>query len=126
MISQTPAGAVEAIPIKLDPVSLVIHASGPVFIVVWALIAAAIAVWVIAILKLLQLSRLSVAEQRFEQEAAQATDADQLFALARRADGEAPGARVVLELAKRGGSPKLLEAVAKRALVTEQQRAGSL
>ena len=29
-------------PIKLDPVSLVVHSSGPVFVVVWTLVAAAV------------------------------------------------------------------------------------
>jgi biopolymer transport protein TolQ len=112
-----------AIPIKLDPVSLVLHSSGPVFVVVWMLVAAAAMVWVIATLKLLQLSRLSSAEKKFEQEAGQAIDADGLFAAAHRF-AEAPGARVVLELGKRAGNEKLLDSIAKRAIVTEQQRVG--
>jgi biopolymer transport protein TolQ len=115
-----------AVPIKLDPVSLVLHASGPVFLVVWSLVLAALAVWIITVLKLLQIARLSGAERRFQIEAAQATSADQLFALSRR-HPDAPGARVVAEIGKRSGAqPKVLEATAKRALVTEQQRAGSL
>ena len=111
--------------IKLDPVSLVLHASGPVFVVVWSLTAASFVVWVIAALKLLQMNRLSAAERRFEAEAVQATSADQLYALSRR-HGDAPGARVVLEIAKRAGGQKVIQAAAKRAMVTEQQRAGSL
>ncbi len=113
------------IPIKLDPVSLVLHASGPVFLVVWGLVFASVVVWVITVLKLLQLSRLSAAQRHFEAESAPVVSADQLFALARR-HPDAPGARVVLELAKRGGTGKLLEAVAKRAIVAEQQRASTL
>jgi biopolymer transport protein TolQ len=120
-----PAVPGPSIPINLDPVSLVVHASGPVFIVVWSLVGAAFLVWVIAALKLLQVRRLSRAERRFEAEAAQATSADQLFALSRQHD-EAPGARVVLEIAKRAGGEKIFVAAAKRAMVTEQQRAGSL
>jgi biopolymer transport protein TolQ len=115
----------QAVPIKLDAVSLVLHASGPVFVVVWSLVAAAILVWIIAVMKMLQLSRLSSAQSRFERDAERVTTADQLFGLARRHHG-APGARVVLELAKRAGSGKLLESIAKRALVDEQQRAGSM
>ena len=111
--------------IKLDPVSLVLHASGPIFVVIWSLVAAALLVWVIAVLKLLQVSRLSRAERRFEAEAVQATSADQLFALSRQ-HTEAPGARVVQEIARRSGSPRVIEAAAKRAMVSEQQRAGSL
>ena len=50
---------IAAAPIKLDPISLILHASGPVFIVVWGLIAAAVVVWVITVLKLIQLARLA-------------------------------------------------------------------
>lgn len=126
MVLNALAPGATAVPIKLDPVSLVIHASGPVFIVVWSLVVAAVAVWIITVLKLLQLSRLSGTQRRFEAESVQATSADQLIAVSRR-HGEAPGARVVAELAKRSGGPrKVLEAAAKRAMVTEQQRAGSL
>lgn len=114
-----------AVPIKLDPVSLVLHASGPVFVVVWALILAAVLVWVITVLKLIQLSRLHSTQARFEQESAQAHHPDALFALARR-HGDAPGARVVLELSRRGGPAKLMESIAKRAIVTETQRAASM
>lgn len=123
MTSDPPAAAV---PIKLDPVSLVIHASGPVFVVVWTLVLAAVVVWIITVLKLLQLRRLSAAERRFQAEAVQVHSADQLFALS-RLHGEAPGARVVSELSLRSGAqPKVIEAAAKRAMVTEQKRAGSL
>jgi biopolymer transport protein TolQ len=117
--------ATQAVPIRLDPVSLVLHASGPVFVVVWSLVAAAAAVWVVTVLKVLQLIRLSAAERRFEADAARATTAGELIAIARR-DGGAPGGRVVLEMARRGGSPELLAAVAKRAIVSETQRASSL
>src|ERR1700691_3250982 len=103
--------------IKLDRVSLVLHASGPVFVVVWSLTAAAFVVWVIAALKILQMKRLSAAERRFQGEAVQATSADQLYALSRR-HGEAPGARVVLEIARRSGGEKVIHAAARRAMVT--------
>jgi biopolymer transport protein TolQ len=120
-----PTAPATVVAIKLDPISLVMHSSGPVFIVVWSLVFAALLVWVITVLKLLQVTRLSTAERRFEAEAAQATSADQLYALSRR-HGDAPGARVVMEIARRSGARKMIEAVAKRAMVTEQQRAGSL
>jgi biopolymer transport protein TolQ len=120
-----PTALAPVVPIKLDPLSLVLHASGPIFLVVWSLVAAALVVWVIAVLKLLQVTRLSAAERRFEAEAVQATSADQLFALS-RLHGTAPGARVVQEIARRSGGQKVIEAAAKRAMVTEHQRAGSL
>ena len=118
-------GVAQVVPIQLDPVSLVLHASGPVFLVVWSLVAAAAVVWVVTFLKVFQLARLAAAERRFEAEAAGAVTGDHLFTLAQR-NGEAPGARVVLALARRAGSAKLLEAMAKRAIVTEAKRAGSL
>lgn len=112
-------------PMKLDPLSLVLHATGPIFIVVWGLVAAAALVWMIAALKLFQIARLAGAERRFEADSATAMRAGELFAIARR-HPEAPGARVVLEIERRGGGAKLGLAAARRALVTEQQRAGSL
>jgi biopolymer transport protein TolQ len=112
-------------PIKLDPVSLVMGSSGPVLAVVGLLAAAALVVWIVASLKLLQLGRLARAERAFEREASCATFPEDLFALAHR-HAPAPGARVVLELARRAGDTKLLAAIAKRALVTEEQRASSL
>lgn len=112
-------------PIRLDPVSLILHSSGPVFVVVWVLVAAAVLVWVIAFLKTLQIGRLSRAERRFEKEARLASSADELFEAANRFS-DAPGAHVVLELGKRSGSMKLLDSVAKRAIVDQEQRAGAL
>jgi biopolymer transport protein TolQ len=120
---EPPAAAQEAI--ELDPLALLVHASGPVWIVSWVLIAAAIAVWIVAVLKLLQIRRLDVAEASFNAEAGQAQSAGQLIGIARRHPG-APGARVVLALARDGSSPDLIEAHARRALVAEEQRAGSL
>lgn len=111
--------------VALDPVSLIMNASGPVLAVVWTLAAAAALVWLIAAMKLLQLGRLSRLSRAFEREASRATTAEELFDLAHR-HTSAPGARVVMELSKRSGDVKLYEAIAKRALVTEQQRAGSL
>lgn len=122
MIAPSPA---EAVPIKLDPVQLVLHASGPVFVVVWGLLFAALVVWVVTVLKLLQIARLSATERAFEREAQQANAAEDLYQIAVKHQG-APGARVVLELSKRSGSPKLLEAIAKRAIVDEQTLASSL
>jgi len=123
-MTDTPLESIAA-PIKLDPVSLVLHSSGPVFVVVWLLVAAAVLVWVIAFLKMLQIGRLSRAERKFQAEAKIALSADELFDAASRFS-DAPGATVVLELGKRAGSPKLLDSVAKRALVDQEQRAGAL
>ncbi|HZF48817.1 MAG TPA: MotA/TolQ/ExbB proton channel family protein [Polyangiaceae bacterium] len=111
--------------VLLDPVSLLLGASGPVFFVVWLLVAASALVWVVTALKLLQLRRLTALERAFEAEAAEAGSARDLLRAARRHEG-APGARVVLELAARAAKATPLDAVAKRALVREEQQAGSL
>ncbi|MBW2455695.1 MAG: MotA/TolQ/ExbB proton channel family protein [Deltaproteobacteria bacterium] len=109
----------------MDPVSLIAHSSGPVFFVIWLLILASVFVWFLAVLKLLQLRRLNQAEQKFEKDAERAADADQLFGVA-AVHPDAPGARVVLALKKRRDVPKVLEATANRAVVTEQQRASTM
>ncbi|NUQ75714.1 MAG: MotA/TolQ/ExbB proton channel family protein [Polyangiaceae bacterium] len=109
----------------LDPVSLLLGASGPVFFVVWLLVAASALVWVVTGLKLLQIRRLAAAERAFEEEAAEAGSARDLIRAARRHE-EAPGARVVLELSARAEKATPLDAVAKRALVREEQQAASL
>jgi biopolymer transport protein TolQ len=120
-----PQAAEQAVPVNLDPVSVVLHSSGPVFVVFWLLVLFSVLVWVIAILKALQLARMGGAERRFEQESFQMANASELFQLARR-HLSAPGARVVIELAKRAGNAKLIGSIAKRATVTEQQRASTL
>jgi biopolymer transport protein TolQ len=111
--------------VKMDPVSLIAHASGPVFIVIWLLIFASVFVWFLTVLKLLQLRRLKRAEQRFEADVERVADADQLYGVA-AVHKDAPGAQVVLALQKRRDVPKVLEATAKRAVVTEQQRASTM
>jgi biopolymer transport protein TolQ len=126
-MSPTPdsAASLAAPAVSLDPVGLFVHASGPVLVVNWTLVALAGSVWVVAVLKALQIARLASAERAFEAEAEQATSADQLFATARRFP-DAPGARVVCELGKRESDKDVAEALAKRALVREEQRLGSL
>jgi biopolymer transport protein TolQ len=113
----------------LDPIQLVLGASGVVLVVLALLAVASVLVWLIWFLKTAQLGRLRSAERNFELEAETAERAKDLIALAFKHKA-APGARVVLELAKRhhqrGLSSELLGAVAKRALATEQQRATSL
>jgi biopolymer transport protein TolQ len=109
----------------LDPIGLFVHASGPVLAVNWTLVALAGGVWVVAVLKALQLARIAGAERAFEAEAEQALSADQLCAAARRFP-DAPGARIVAEIVKRESDRDVAEALAKRALVQEEQRLGSL
>ena len=113
----------------LDPIQLVVGASGVVLVVLSLLAVASVLVWLIWFLKTAQLGRLRSAERNFELEAETAERAKDLIAMAFK-HKDAPGARIVVELAKRhhqrGLNSELLSAVAKRALATEQQRITSL
>ena len=112
--------------IQLDPVTLLTHASGPVKLTVLLLIVASTLVWVIAVLKILQLARLRTAEAAFQKEAMRAASGGELFELAQN-HRSAPGGRVVSWLAMRGapGSADRLRAIVDRAIVNERQRAGA-
>jgi biopolymer transport protein TolQ len=103
--------------------------SGIVLVVLLILIAASALVWVIWTLKALQLGRLRSSNQSFEKNAEGIESGSDLISLALQ-HRNSPGARVVIELAKRhhmrNSTPELLLAVAKRALATEQQKASSL
>jgi biopolymer transport protein TolQ len=121
----TDKGAAAEKAVSLNPIDLVLKSSGPVFVVFWMLVAMAAMVWIISILKALQLARMRGALHAFEKDVFNLVDAKDLFEVARRHTGS-PGGRVVLALSKRGGSHKVMESIAKRAIVEEQQRGGKL
>ncbi|MFO0611146.1 MAG: MotA/TolQ/ExbB proton channel family protein [Polyangiaceae bacterium] len=108
-----------------SPLDQVLHGDAAVLAIFFGLVALAVLGILIAILKAIQLVRLRGELHRFERESFNAVESGELFEVARR-DQRSPGARVVLAIAKRGGSHGILEAVAKRAIVSEQQRATSL
>ncbi len=113
---------------SMDPLTLVRQASGVVLVVLTLLVVASFAVWLIWFLKSMQLRKLQGAQDRFEREAAGVVEASALVALGIQHKG-APGGRVVVEMAKRPRSnltAEFLMSVAKRAIVSEQQRAGVL
>lgn len=112
--------------IKLDPITLLTHASGPVKLTVALLILASTLVWVIAVLKFLQLARLRSAHAKFEDEAVRASTGTELFEIAGR-HRAAPGGRIVSWLAMRGapGSVDRMRAIVERAIVNERQRAST-
>jgi biopolymer transport protein TolQ len=116
-------------PEALDPLSLVFQSSGVVLVVLVILVVASLAVWLIWFLKALQLRNMRSAQAGFEGVAKAASSAADLAAAARQ-HPHAPGARIVRELSKKRTQPnlsaELLMSVAKRAIVDEQQRAGSL
>src|SRR6266545_8287554 len=123
MISFQPAAPT----IKLDPVALLWHASGPVRLTVLILVVAGTGVWLIAILKFLQVARLRASERSFERASEGANGGQELYAAA-VSHRSSPGARIVLAIASRAhhASPERLRAVAERALVDERARATTL
>jgi len=110
---------------SLNAIDSMLHASGVEFALFWVLVLMAVAAWAIAILKVLQIGRMRGALHAFEKEVFNFVEAKDLFVVAQRNSGS-PGARIVLALSRRGGSEKILESIAKRALVVEQQRANRL
>src|SRR6188768_564380 len=84
----------------LDPIQLVLGASGVVLVVLSLLAVASVVVWLVWFLKTAQLGRLRSAERNFELEAETAEGAQDLIAMAFKHKG-APGAHIVVELAKR-------------------------
>jgi biopolymer transport protein TolQ len=116
-------------PKALNPLDLMFQSSGVVLVVLLILIVASFSVWLIWFLKTLQVRRLRSAQQLFEDAATRARGAYELEAVARQF-ATAPGARVIFELLRRRDQPnlsaELLMSVAKRAIVTEHQRASSL
>src|SRR3954471_12381168 len=121
--------ALSADPKGLDPIGLMLSASGVVLVVLSILIIASCLVWLIWFLKSAQIRRLQSTHRAFEKASATVERASDLIALAIQHKAS-PGARVVLELAKRHHqrhlSSELLMAVAKRAIATEQQRTMAL
>ena len=121
------AGSGAATP--LDPFALLLRSSGIVLVVLLILIAAGGLVWLIWVLKSAQIRRLATAQHRFETEADRVTSISDLVRLSQQHDS-APGARVVLEMAKHqhqmGKGIDFMLAIGKRAIVVEQQRASAL
>ncbi|HMJ14949.1 MAG TPA: MotA/TolQ/ExbB proton channel family protein [Polyangiaceae bacterium] len=125
MNTSTPAPETQA----LDPFHLMLESSGIVLAVLLVLIVASALVWIIWVLKALQLGRLRHSHLLFEKNAETIETGSDLISLALQ-HRDAPGARVVIELAKRHHqrnlTPDLLLAVAKRAIASEQQKASRL
>lgn len=120
----TPLFALAAAPRK-TPIEQALASHGVVLGVLIVLMLMCVFGWVIAILKALQLGRMRAALHVFEREVFNLIDAKDLFAVAQRSQ-ESPGGRVVLALSRRGGSLKVLESIAKRAILDEQQRGSRL
>ena len=124
--AQGAASPAEAPTVKLDLVGLFTNAAWPIKLTIGLLVACSLLVWIIAALKLMQLSRLRDVESTFERRGRRAANANDLFELA-GALGTAPGARVVGELyARTGARSDRLRAVADQAILVEGQAARAL
>jgi biopolymer transport protein TolQ len=111
---------------RLDLVGLFTHAAWPIKLTIALLILCSMLVWVIAVLKLLQLARLHATENDFERRIRHASTLPELFEMAR--SHRASGARVLGALYMRGSGAQLerLRAVADRAIVDEARGARAL
>src|SRR5580704_13371615 len=120
------AAPAEVPTVKLDLVGLFQHAAWPIKITIGLLIGCSLLVWIIAVLKMMQLSRLRFTEKDFDRRARHATSLNELFETAR--SHSAPGARVVVALYARAAGAQIerLRAVADRAILTEGQSARAL
>ncbi len=110
----------------LDPLALMLGASGIVLAVLIILCVSAALVWLIWFLKFTQLSKLRSGLRAFERATENVVRGPDLVALAERHKAS-PGGRVVLALGRRReasvASSELLGAIARRAVADEQQRA---
>jgi biopolymer transport protein TolQ len=128
LLETTPdaASPAEVPTVKLDLIGLFQHAAWPIKITIGLLIGCSLLVWIIAVLKLMQLARLRYTERDFDRRARHANTLNELFETARA--HSAPGARVVGALYVRGAGAQIerLRAVADRAILTEGQGARAL
>lgn len=112
-----------------DLVQLVGEASGPGLVVLALLVVASVLVWIIWFAKWMQLGRLLGQQRRFEKACNLTKNSEELVDVATQYQS-APGATVVRALSARLHdevlTSELLTAVARRAITTEQQRAGAL
>ena len=110
----------------LDLVALFTHATWPIKMTIGLLVGCSLLVWIISVLKLMQLARLHASEGDFDRRARHVSSIDELFELAH--GHRAPGARVIAALYARGGGAQIdrLRALADRAIVVEARAARAL
>lgn len=120
------ASTTEAPTMRLDLVALYSHAAWPIKLTIALLIGCSLLVWIISVLKLMQMARLYAAEGDFDRRARRASSIAELFELAQA--HHAPGARVIAALYARGGGAQIerLRALADRAIVVESRAARAL
>jgi len=112
-------------PVALDPASLVLRATGPVFVVLWTLVGMAMLSWIVIGIKLRQLQRWRRAQTILLRDVGGALGLTDLVHRCQR-HRKAPGATVLLALTSYRGDRELLAAVAERELGEQQRRTFSL
>lgn len=112
-------------PHELDPMSLLMGASGPVLVILWCLVFAALASWMIIVIKLRQISRWNAAEHDLNARLGSSRDPSQ-FLSAARASRDSLGADVLRDLVAVQAEPDLLQATAERSLTHVQHRMSRL
>ena len=125
-IDSGPRPEAEAPTVKLDLVGLFQNAAWPIKTTIALLIGCSLLVWMISVLKLLQLGRLQMIEQDFDRRVRNATSPAELYEASQ--SRRSPGARVVAQLFTRapGATVERLRAIADRAILSESQVARSL
>jgi biopolymer transport protein TolQ len=118
--------AADAATMKLDIVALFTHAAWPVRLTIGLLIGCSLLVWIISVLKLLQLARLRLTEAGFEKKLRSVSSLEELFGVAR--SHGAAGAHVLSAIYSGMGGAQLerLRAIASRAILREAQSARAL
>ena len=120
------SGAPTDVPVaKLDLIDRFVNAPWPVKLTILVLVGCSLMVWMIAVLKLLQLARLRLLEGEFERRTRGVGTAAELYELVGASRGMAPGARILGELYARGSGAQIerLRAMADRAILSEGQAA---
>jgi biopolymer transport protein TolQ len=109
--------------IAFNPIELVLHASVVVQVVTAILAVATLLVWILFVLKFIQIGRMRSGARDFEKRARNAGSPAELYEMS--GNRGSAGARVVHELYSRVTSSNLerLRAVADRAIVGERQKA---
>ena len=116
----------EAPTVKLDLLGLFQHAAWPIKTTIALLIGCSLIVWMISVLKLLQLGRLQMIEDDFDRRVRNATSPAELYEASQ--SRRSPGARIVVQIFTRapGAQIERLRAIADRAILSESQGARSL
>lgn len=108
----------------LDPMHLLLGASGPVFVILWTLLIAAAVTWMIIGIKLRQLARWEAAERELEARLGPSPDPAVLSSAV--TSSQALGAEVLRQLLAVREQPDLLDATCERALTRLQRRVAGL